>query len=270
MVNNMNKNSEKAKMSKLTGMGFFKSIFYFAIPALILALSYHVFRPWLLSNKFSDLESFLISLGLPMVIIFFTALFFYRFIERRPFKISKFSIRMRYPRISWKDFAWGIVIFILGFLGFGLMSLLTSYIISHGMIPLPEKIAIMDDPNSSLSVQLLNIAAGGQIQGKWYIVIIFTFVLFFNIVGEELWWRGIILPRQEVSLKKKAWIVNGTFWAFFHIFKYWEILNLLPFCLLNAFIAQKRQNNWSPLIAHLFMNISGYIFVLVAVAGWAK
>jgi membrane protease YdiL (CAAX protease family) len=270
MVNNISRNFEDAKMSELTGMGVFKSIFYFAIPALILVLSYHIFRPWLLLNKFSDLEAFLISLGLPMIVIFLTALFFYGLIEKRPFKIREFSFRMRYPRIHWKDFAWGIAIFILGFLGFGLMSLLMSYLISNGIIPLPEKIAIMDNPNTSLTVQLLNIAAGGQIQGRWQLVIIFTFVLFFNIVGEELWWRGIILPRQEVSLKKKAWIVNGTFWAFFHIFKYWEILNLLPFCLLNAFIAQKRQNNWSPLIAHLFMNISGYIFVLVAVAGWVK
>ena len=270
MDNKINRNSEEVKISNLTGMGLFKSIFYFGIPALILVLSYHVFRPWLLINKFSDLESFLISLGLPLMVMFFSALFFYRFIEKRPFNIRKFSIRMRFPPIHWKDFAWGIVIFIVGFLGYGLMSLLTSYIISNGIIPLPEKIAIMDNPNASLTVQLLNIAAGGQIQGKWYIVLIFTFVLFFNIVGEELWWRGIILPRQEVSLKKKAWIVNGTFWAFFHIFKYWEIINLLPFCLSNAFIAQKRHNNWSPLIAHLLMNISGYIFVLVAVAGWIK
>jgi membrane protease YdiL (CAAX protease family) len=270
MDHKMNGNSEGARISELSGLGLFKSIIYFAIPALILVLSYHVFRPWLLLNQFSDLESFLISLGLPMVVIFFTALFFYRFIERRSYRIREFSIRMRYPRISWKDFAWGIAIFILGFLGFGLMSLLMSYLISNGIIPLPGKIAIMDDPNTSLTVGLLNVAAGGQIQGKWQIVIIFTFVLFFNIVGEELWWRGIILPRQEVSLGKKAWVVNGTFWAFFHIFKYWEIINLLPFCLLNAFIAQKRHNNWSPLIAHLFMNISGYIFVLGAVTGLIK
>jgi membrane protease YdiL (CAAX protease family) len=121
MVNNISRNFEDAKMSELTGMGVFKSIFYFAIPALILVLSYHIFRPWLLLNKFSDLEAFLISLGLPMIVIFLTALFFYGLIEKRPFKIREFSFRMRYPRIHWKDFAWGIAIFILGFLGFGLM-----------------------------------------------------------------------------------------------------------------------------------------------------
>jgi membrane protease YdiL (CAAX protease family) len=270
MDNNKNRNSEEVKIHDLTGMGLLKSIIYFAIPAFILVLSYHGFRLWLLSNQFSDLESFLISLGLPMMLIFFTALIFYRFIERRPCNRREFSNRMRYPKINWKDFIGGIALFTAGFLGYGLMSLFTSHIISNGMIPLPEKIAIMDIPNVALNVDLLNNAAGGQIQGKWHIVIIYTLVLFFNVAGEELWWRGIILPRQEVSLKKNAWIVNGTFWGFFHIFKYWEILNLLPFCLLNAFVAQKRRNNWSSLIAHFFMNISGYIFVLAAAAGWIK
>ena len=36
-------------------------------------------------------------------------------------------------------------------------------------------------------------------QGRWELVFLFLLVLFFNVVGEELWWRGVILPRQELA-----------------------------------------------------------------------
>jgi len=32
---------------------------------------------------------------------------------------------------------------------------------------------------------------------------------FFNYVGEEILWRGYILPRQEVNFGGYAWIING-------------------------------------------------------------
>ena len=37
---------------------------------------------------------------------------------------------------------------------------------------------------------------GGSMQGRWQIVFLFLMVMVFNVVGEELWWRSIILSRQ--------------------------------------------------------------------------
>ena len=46
------------------------------------------------------------------------------------------------------------------------------------------------------------------------------FVLVINIFAEELWWRGYILPRQELEHGKLAFLVNGVLWSLFHMFKW--------------------------------------------------
>ena len=76
-------------------------------------------------------------------------------------------------------------------------------------------------------------------------------LLFFNIFGEELWWRGVILPRQELSHGRLAWLVNSLLWLAFHLpFYPWRAIDLLPYCLIIAFISQRRNNTWPAIIIH--------------------
>src|SRR6266545_6674373 len=37
-----------------------------------------------------------------------------------------------------------------------------------------------------------------------------------NILGEELLWRGYVLPRQELVFGRSAWLVNAILWLLFH------------------------------------------------------
>lgn len=93
-------------------------------------------------------------------------------------------------------------------------------------------------------------------------------ILFFNIVGEEFWWRGFLLPRMERAFGRHAWLLHGLLWNLFHLFKWWDLLNLLPICLLISYFSQKTGRNWPALIAHLLFNGLGFVLVLAHVAGW--
>jgi membrane protease YdiL (CAAX protease family) len=85
---------------------------------------------------------------------------------------------------------------------------------------------------------------------------------FFNIVGEELLWRGYLLPRQIDSLGHYAWILNGFLWAIFHVGIGWRIaIILLPIEFIVPFIVQKRKNTWLGIIIHGFYNGCGFIMV---------
>jgi len=88
-------------------------------------------------------------------------------------------------------------------------------------------------------------------------------VLVFNVVGEELWWRGYILPRQELEHGKYAWVVNGLLWPFFHLFKWWAV----PFLLLKhwmiPFIAQRTKNTAPALIIHFVSNGMSVVLSIV-------
>jgi membrane protease YdiL (CAAX protease family) len=83
-----------------------------------------------------------------------------------------------------------------------------------------------------------------------------------NILGEELCWRGYVLPRQEVALGRAACLANGIPWCLFHWSFGWPILvMLLPITLLLPWIVQRRRNTWVGIIIHAIFNAAGFVFV---------
>ena len=65
------------------------------------------------------------------------------------------------------------------------------------------------DPRIRLSTAVLTDFVGAPLRGNWSAFILYAIVLSFNIFGEELWWRGYILPRQELSHGRFTWVVHG-------------------------------------------------------------
>ena len=83
-----------------------------------------------------------------------------------------------------------------------------------------------------------------------------------NILGEELCWRGYLLPRQEAALGRTAWVPNGLLWCLFHWSFGWPILvTLLPMTLLLPWIVQRRQNTTVGIVIHSLFNAAGFILV---------
>jgi membrane protease YdiL (CAAX protease family) len=89
--------------------------------------------------------------------------------------------------------------------------------------------------------------------------------LAFNIIGEEFWWRGYILPRQEAHFGRWAWLVNGTIWAFFHLYKWWGLPGMLIVCQIIPFLSQRLKNNWPALLLHFLLNGLGILIAIAAI-----
>jgi membrane protease YdiL (CAAX protease family) len=224
------------------------------VPALITFIAFHALRPWLESLGYDELTSFLAALCLPLALLFFAALFAYHKIEGRPLTWQAFAERMRLPRLRWRDILWGLAIFLVGGMGVGLLSGLVLMLIQKGWMPIPGHLPGIADPRVTFTPDALAQWAGGTIHGRWDIALLYLAVFFFNVVGEELWWRGYILPRQELAFGRKTWWVHGLMWACFHVFKWWDILPLLPMCLLTGYCAQRTRSTWGGLIGHVFSN----------------
>jgi membrane protease YdiL (CAAX protease family) len=87
--------------------------------------------------------------------------------------------------------------------------------------------------------------------------------LVLNVLGEELWWRGYILPRHELQFGRSAWIWHGVMWAFIHAFKWWTIPALLFFCLVIPFVAQRTKNTIPGIFSHFVVNGLGILLVVI-------
>ena len=95
--------------------------------------------------------------------------------------------------------------------------------------------------------------------GSFVNIPLMVFVLFMNVVCEELWWRGIILPRQELQHGGSAWVVHGVLWASFHAFKWWALPFMLFTTWIIPYISQRTQNNTHGFIIHFVINGLGLL-----------
>ncbi len=86
-----------------------------------------------------------------------------------------------------------------------------------------------------------------------------VFVLFMNVVSEELWWRGIVLPRQELQHGRVAWAIHGVLWAFFHAFKWWAVPFMLFTTWIVPFVSQRNKNSMPGFIIHFVINGLGLL-----------
>jgi hypothetical protein len=88
-----------------------------------------------------------------------------------------------------------------------------------------------------------------EVRYSWWIFLGYSVLALLRIFAAEFWWRGYVLPRQEVSFGKLAWVVHGIFYVLFLLFMPWEIVRRLPACFAIPFVAQKSQNTWPGIIA---------------------
>lgn len=84
-----------------------------------------------------------------------------------------------------------------------------------------------------------------------------------NIMGEEIFWRGVLLPRQEKVFGRWTWLIHGTGWTLFHIAFGWNLLIiLLPLLYIQSYVVQRRKNSWIGVILHGGLN--GPSFIMLA------
>jgi len=258
---------QQERHEALRPLGGAASLALFGLPAAITFVAFHAFRPWLESLGYDPFTSFLAALGVPLALLFAAALVAYHKIEGHPLTWQAFAERMRLPRLRWRDVLWGLAIFVIGGMSLGLLSGLVLMLIQEGWMPIPGHLPALADPRVAMvTPEILAQSAGGVIRGRWDIAVLYLVVFFFNIAGEELWWRGYILPRQELAFGRKTWLIHGLLWAGFHAFKWWDILPLLPMCLVTGYCAQRTRSTWGALIGHALSNGLSLIGILWIIA----
>ncbi len=102
--------------------------------------------------------------------------------------------------------------------------------------------------------------------GNWWPFATLFVVNAFSVTAEEFWWRGAVLPRQELALGRWAWLVHGLLWAPFHLFKYWGLIELFPITLGIAYLASRFRNTTPAFIVHMVVNLFTGVIVTAILA----
>lgn len=248
-------------------MPLWQALFYFGLPALLFRISLYNGTPALIRLGLSPFKANVVSFTVPAAILFALTFIFYKR-DGYPLSWSDIKIRFRLLRMSGKDWLWGVGGFLITFLSIGALAP-TALLLINSLpgIPPPDFFPPWLKPGVNFDTTLFTRFIGETLKNNWGIVVLFFIMLFFNIAGEELWWRGYILPRQEKTHGRHTWLIHGLLWWLWHLAFYpWQVFALLPICLALPYIAQRRQNTWVAFVIHL-QNAIILLIILAMVLG---
>lgn len=157
--------------------------------------------------------------------------------------------RLRFRRMDRGDWVWGIgALILIGALTGGIQAGLGALL--GGLDTEPPFMAL--EPLS---------------QGRYWILMAWLPFWVLNIMGEEIVWRGVLLPRQEAALGRHAWVANAVGWSLFHIAFGWQLLvMLLPILIILPYVVHRRQNAWIGVLIHAGLNGPGFLAVAFGLA----
>lgn len=239
-MHNKRKTMRKGMVGQMKPMPLWQSLIFFGVPAALAVLCQYFLWPFLMGIGVSEENSYHYQALVVFVFLLMASLVAY-VIEGNPLNWSSFKHRFRLRKMSGREWKWT----------FG--GLLTQILLSLAANGLALQLF------SLLDFRPPEVIPSGPITNFPLLLL----VLLLNIFSEELWWRGYILPRQELQHGEFTWVINGVLWAFFHFFKWWSV----PFMLLTTWIipliTQRIRNTMPGIIIHLMVNSLSIIITAI-------
>ena len=236
--------------SPIKAMPLKLSVLYFGIPAFYFWLLTRYLTPYL--NKTAGMHgamSWFIT-GFLIFIPLFLAAYVFAKKEGNAGSFKALLERLRLKKLKKKDWAWAVG---------GLVAILVSTGLIMGIsIIVSSTFGIPELKTTPDFMEFEPFKAGER-----WMLSVWIFMFFFNIVGEEIYWRGYIMPRQELANGKYAWIINSAWWGVFHISFGWEpLIIVIPTLVILPYAVYRTKNTSVGIFIHGVFN--GPMFVLVS------
>lgn len=226
-------------------IGIALSIVLFGIPAALLWLATHQLLPALVVRGWEPLLAWFAAGSLVFVPLMIAATVGAWMALSRPTLLTLLA-HLRIARLSGADWRLALSVLAATVAAVALLQTLST-LVWPGLSPHP----------SFMRVQPL---AADQM----YILVFWLPFFFFNIVGEELWWRGFVQPRQEPVFGRATWIVQGILHGIFHVsFGAGVLIALLPVLFAIPWAVQRSRNTLVGIVIHAGINGPGFLAVVL-------
>jgi membrane protease YdiL (CAAX protease family) len=148
---------------------------------------------------------------------------------------------MRVERLRGRDWTWVIGTFVA--------LALASFLVAKALMP---RIGLDATPFFFRNMPL---AAGDR-----WILAVWPVFFFFNIFGEEFFWRGYLQPRQELLSGRWTWLVHGALWATWHVPMGMDlIVASLPVFFILPAVVQQTKNTSIAIVIHAAFGAFGFL-----------
>ena len=109
-----------------------------------------------------------------------------------------------------------------------------------------------------------------RLEGAWWFLGLFVAQAAFNtFLGEELLFRGVLLPRMEGAFGRWSWVANGVLFGLYHLHQPWGIPKSILTGLLYSYPAHRYRSTWLAILLHSAQSVYLAFLVLGVVLGLA-
>jgi membrane protease YdiL (CAAX protease family) len=109
-------------------------------------------------------------------------------------------------------------------------------------------------------------AAESFFSGAWgWYALVLLFLIFNTVLGEELLFRGLLLPRMNGAFGRGDWLANGVVFAAYHLHVPWVIPATLFDAFLLSYPTKRYRSAWIGIAVHSAQSVFVAILVLTLV-----
>src|SRR5215217_1175878 len=101
---------------------------------------------------------------------------------------------------------------------------------------------------------------------SWYAVVVAQ-LIFNSVLGEDLLFRGLLLPRMRGVFGRGDFVANGMLFGFYHLHTPWSIPAALADVILTAYPTRRWQSVWMSIIVHSAQSVFVIFVILALVLG---
>lgn len=245
----------KATPIAVSPLPIWGSLILFGVPTLLMWLTTRYGIPALRPHLTGPDIFCWFVVGGSVFFCLFVAAFVAFWIEQGKITLIGFADRFRLSSINTGDVAWSLgALVVCGLLSAGIAGVWKLAAQTWSLLPEP-----------SLTPSFIQVEPFAQ--DRLSVLLAWLPLFFFNITGEELWWRGYILPRQEQEHHSMAWLVHGCGLTLFHLPLGIDLsIILLPFLFGLPYVVQRRKSLWTGFIVHGILNGGGFLAVVAGLA----
>src|SRR5918995_326946 len=84
----------------------------------------------------------------------------------------------------------------------------------------------------------------------WQFVVVVVLAVFNTVLGEELLFRGLLLPRMRGVFGRGDFVANGALFAVYHLHTPWVIPTSLVDIFALAYPSRRFQSAWMGIVVH--------------------
>jgi membrane protease YdiL (CAAX protease family) len=99
---------------------------------------------------------------------------------------------------------------------------------------------------------------------SWYALLLVSFV-FNTVLGEELLFRGFLLPRMHGAFGRGDWVANGVLFTFYHLHVPWAMPATLLDTFFLAYPSKRYRSAWIGIAVHSAQSVVLALLLLALV-----